>query len=414
MSRTLPERSAWTLRFRAAEVERGYQAWRVESTLQSVRTALLFGALVFSLKYVSDFQRFPDVSGHLALLRLGIGTTWLLATLALTWWGPFRRRLHDGLLLSFLLFAPAVFLPFFLVWPQEYAAAWLLSWVQLLIFATLLMGLDYPRGLIISAWILVLFRFTAALVGAEHDQVGPATSIFLVVWLSGVVGLYLLDRQARDTWVLQRALEEERMASESLLRNVLPDRVVERLKQSPARIADYHDDVSVLFADLVGFSVLAQQQGPVELVDRLDALFSAFDDRVLDQGLEKIKTVGDAYMVAGNLWDDAPTHLDAMAGLALELIEVARLEGLELRVGMCVGPVVAGVLGRKRVLFDIWGDTVNTAARMESHGLPGRVQVTGEVVRRLKTRWRFTLRGNLDVKGKGEIPTWWLDGPARG
>jgi class 3 adenylate cyclase len=214
----------------------------------------------------------------------------------------------------------------------------------------------------------------------------------------------------------RRALAAERERSERLLLNVLPAPIAERLKQREDVIADGFPEVTVLFADLVDFTRHSHWTTTERGVAVLNGLFSVFDRLAEEQGLEKIKTVGDAYMVAGGLPEPRPDHTRAVADMALAIRdEVARHVGpddrpLQVRVGIDTGPVVAGVIGRNRFIYDLWGDTVNTASRMESHGVPGCIQVTDRTYERLRDRYRFQRRGPVDVKGKGLMVTWFLLG----
>lgn len=208
--------------------------------------------------------------------------------------------------------------------------------------------------------------------------------------------------------------------SDGLLLNVLPRKIAERLKREPGAIAERYDDVTVLFADVVDFTTFAEQTSAERLVGVLNGLFSAFDVLAERFGLEKIKTIGDAYMVAGGLPEPRPDHAQAMAGLALEMQAELRRQcvalgfSLELRIGIAVGPVVAGVIGRNKFIYDLWGDTVNTASRMESHGVPGRIQVTEATYLRLRGRYRFEDRGEIEVKGKARQRAYLLVGPHDG
>jgi len=216
----------------------------------------------------------------------------------------------------------------------------------------------------------------------------------------------------------RRALDEERERSESLLLNVLPASIAERLKRSDEVIADAYPEATVMFADLVDFTGRSQRISPSEMVRTLDDLFTVFDRLADRHGLEKIKTIGDAYMVAAGIPDPRPDNAEAIADMALEIqVEMAGRtdpegEPLSVRMGIDTGPVVAGVIGRRKFIYDLWGDTVNTASRMENHGLPGRIQVTERTYRRLNPGYRFERRGPIDVKGKGEMVTYFLLGRA--
>jgi adenylate cyclase len=209
-------------------------------------------------------------------------------------------------------------------------------------------------------------------------------------------------------------LGEEQERSERLLLNILPKAIADRLKVSDGIIADGFGDVSVLFADIVGFTPLAERLEPTELVSLLNDVFSAFDELAEHHGLEKIKTIGDGYMVAGGLPAPRPDHAEAVAEMALNMRErigqvaSATRCNLAVRIGIDTGPVVAGVIGKRKFSYDLWGDTVNTASRMEVTGSPGCIQVTERAHRRLRDRYVFEKEQVVHVKGKGEMRTYLL------
>jgi class 3 adenylate cyclase len=214
----------------------------------------------------------------------------------------------------------------------------------------------------------------------------------------------------------RRALAAEQQRSERLLLNVLPAPIAERLKAGEAVIADAFPEVTVLFADLVDFTRSSRRSSPAQVVATLNELFSVFDRLAQHHGLEKIKTIGDAYMAAGGLPDPRPNHAQAVAELALAMREeVARRADpsgrpLAVRIGIDTGPVEAGVIGTSKFSYDLWGDTVNTASRMESHGVPGCIQVTARTYQRLQAGYRFQRRGPIPVRGMGEMVTYFLLG----
>ena len=258
---------------------------------------------------------------------------------------------------------------------------------------------------------------------AVADDLSPAIRTQLV---NGVVSdlallaaVVLLGEAVRTRRALDQAhrhLLAEQERSERLLLNVLPAPIAARLKQGEKVIADDFPEVTVLFADLVDFTRRSRDTTPERVVEVLDDLFSALDALAERHGLEKIKTVGDAYMVVGGLPEPRPDHARAVADMALDLRqEVARHldpggEPLAVRVGIDTGPVVAGVIGRRKFSYDLWGDTVNVASRMESTGVPGCIQVTDRTYRRLGDGYRFERRGPIQVKGKGKLVTWFLVG----
>lgn len=219
-----------------------------------------------------------------------------------------------------------------------------------------------------------------------------------------------------DTTRAEAHLAKEHARSESLLLNILPAPISARLKENGEAIADGFAEVTVLFADIVGFTELSQRLTPAELVEMLNRTFSAFDDLAEKHQIEKIKTIGDCYMVAAGLPERCEDHAERVAQMALgmrEALERINREGgysLRLRIGIHTGPVVAGVIGKRKFIYDLWGDTVNTASRMESSGSPGEIQVTRETYEKLKSAYSLEARGIIQVKGKGEMETFLLKG----
>ncbi len=246
------------------------------------------------------------------------------------------------------------------------------------------------------------------------------------VWGTGIgaIGLcvLVLVRQTHSALVQERLLQRlaaEERKRDRLLLNILPEAIARRLTDEERHepIADSFEGATVLFADLVGFTELSAKTSPERLVQILDALFSAFDTLADRHGLEKIKTIGDAYMAAAGVPTPRPDHVEAAARMALDMRDsmagLAQAQGLALqvRIGIHTGPVVAGVIGSRKFIYDLWGDTVNTASRMESHGLPGTVHVTGAVAEALRGRFHLESRGERDIKGKGRMETHVLVGP---
>ncbi len=232
--------------------------------------------------------------------------------------------------------------------------------------------------------------------------------LWVGVALAGAVIMSGRTEVARRIRFVQAGLlATEKNRSEALLRNLLPDSIAARLKDGPKTIADGLDGVTVLFADLKGFTILATQLTPEELVQRLDCVFSAFDKLAHHHGLEKIKTMGDAYMAVAGAPFARPDHAVIATHMALDMID--RLHQLEptlaLRIGLASGPVVAGVIGRSKLSYDLWGATVNLASRMESHGIPGRVQISQSTQKLLDATFRIEDRGEIELKGLGPTAT---------
>jgi class 3 adenylate cyclase len=234
----------------------------------------------------------------------------------------------------------------------------------------------------------------------------------LPVWIPdfGFINVYGTDITAA------REVERAHRENERLLLNILPRSIADRLRAGEVTIADGFEEMTVLFADVVGFTELSSRLEPREVVDMLNLVFTAFDELVDGFGLEKIKTIGDAYMVVGGLASHAEDHAVRVTQLGLRMLEVAHRvvepEPIELRIGLHSGPAVAGVIGLKKFIYDVWGDTVNMASRLEGAGVPGRIQVSRSTFERLSGSFRFEPRGEIELKGKGRVEAFLVVGPA--
>lgn len=247
--------------------------------------------------------------------------------------------------------------------------------------------------------------------GAEDYLPKPFNPILLKARIGACLEKKHLHDQEK-AYLEQLRIEQEK--SERLLLSILPEPIADRLKQNPRTIADSFPDVSVLFADIVGFTKLWSRISPTELVELLNEIFSGFDRLTEKNGLEKIKTIGDAYMVVGGLPIPREDHAEAIAQMAIDMqrrmaqFNRGNHEPFSIRIGINSGPVVAGVIGTNKFIYDLWGDTVNTASRMESHGIANTIQVTESTYERLRDTFRFERRGIIDVKGKGKMTTYLL------
>jgi len=270
-------------------------------------------------------------------------------------------------------------------------------------FVVVFLGSGIAGGILGSASTLPVW-FTSTML-ALNVAVG-GTMVFTL--------LALFAKQRQDALSAMKSAQEQ---AENLLLSMLPRSIAERLKAEPQTIADQFTSASILFADVVDFTPRAEHLPPAQVVGMLDQLFGYFDTLADRYGLEKIKTIGDCYMVASGVPSPRTDHARALALLALDMLEAVQSGdgvgdlGLELRVGINSGPVVAGVIGRKRFLYDLWGDAVNTASRMESQGTAGHIQITSATHELIKDEFVCEPRGTVAVKGKGEMETWYLVGP---
>jgi len=258
----------------------------------------------------------------------------------------------------------------------------------------------------------------------SYDETGPF-NVLDPRGVSAMMGLNIIGVSAfafailhyfvRQREVALGLVRSERERSEALLLNILPKDIVSILKRESRTIADHFDGASILFADVVDFTPMSEKMSPTELVDLLNEIFSYFDNLVEKYDVEKIKTIGDCYMVASGVPRPRPDHAQVLARLALDMREYVNQRRfgehiVNLRIGINSGPVVAGVIGRKKFIYDLWGDAVNTASRMESHGNNGTIQITRATYELIKGEFSCERRGTVYVKGKGEMEAWHIQG----
>jgi len=275
--------------------------------------------------------------------------------------------------------------------------------------------LSMTMGFIGFVVVTTFFLTPAAFIHVDQTFLSFMYTISLptsFVFIFGIV--YFANLQAK---IADDRLQREFQRSEALLYNVLPESIASELKEKPGQtIAKYHDAVSILFADIVEFTPKASRLSAEQVVELLNVLFSDFDDLTRKHGLEKVKTIGDAFMAAGGMPVAQPDHAERVGRLALDMItSVERFSGISgekilLRIGINSGPAVAGVIGNHKLVYDVWGDTVNTAGRMETYCVPQRIQVTRAFHDLTKDVFTFEHRGVIDVKGKGDIDVWFLTG----
>jgi guanylate cyclase len=267
-----------------------------------------------------------------------------------------------------------------------------------------------PRWFLAFVSLVVLSGFLQPYVGFANNLSSELVIFFFIINLIGVGSLVFL---MVFYFVGQKNVFQEK--SETLLLNILPKEIVAILKNEPRTIADHFEGASILFADVVNFTPLSVTMTPIELVELLNEVFSYFDSLVEKYRLEKIKTIGDCYMVASGVPRPRVDHAQVLTHMALEMrdyVSQHEFRGCKLafRIGLNSGPVVAGVIGRKKFIYDLWGDAVNTASRMESHGQGGIIQITRATYELVKDDFVCEPRGMVNVKGKGEMEVWFVTG----
>jgi class 3 adenylate cyclase len=389
--------------------------WRAayESELSELfRTRLRVATSLFLILHVAAFIAVPDQHGSALAdaVRLAIVPV-VLALFGSTWWKALGRLGHS-IAAAFIALIAA-----YAAWNSDLAGTALET--RALMLTILGAGLLFPFGtatmLLLSLWVLGLFWFVARTGDAEARGAG-AFFIFGAGALA-TVAAWLSSRLRESEFQARSDLRIANEKTDALVRNMLPESIAKRLKDAEGYIADRHGAVTVLFADIAGFTAMSANLPPDVLVSFLNDLFSELDALTTRYGLEKIKTIGDAYMVVGGLPEPRPDHAEAIANMALAMrddlgaLQTPDGKPLVFRIGIHTGAVVAGVIGVKKLSYDLWGDTVNTASRMESHAEPGTIQVSEPTWAILKDAYRLTPRGEIQVKGKGKLEAFVLEGP---
>ena len=402
------------LRFGDPKLERRYRDDQLAFRTNALRVATLCAAVIWLMFTLLNSLTIRDPSRPLFYVRV-VGFVAAIAICTATaiarpgrWIEPISFgtvALHIVLLTLVLAFMARLSLPYYP--PTEIG--------MILGVASFAAAVTFFEGVLLAAG--TICAFLIAMIGFWPE---PALVIvFHSAWVVSVIafsgtGSYLLDRTQRIAWLREMDLLRAESEVRTLLHNVLPPSIAARKLAGEAPIVDRFSEASLLFADVVGFTALSARLDSIQLVGVLGDLFSRFDAIVAEHGLEKIKTIGDCYMAAAGVPDPLPGHLDRLAQAAIRmLVEATNIRTpdggkIAIRIGMHAGPVTAGVIGDAKFIFDVWGDTVNTASRMESHGAAGRIQVTETVHAALADGYHFEGPQIIDVKGKGPTPVWFL------
>ena len=406
-------RARLTVGFLDPALERDYQAAVAVANGPQLRMGTLAGAALWLVAAVLIPLTLGVVAAAADVICIGMAAFWLACCVATRWASTLDRQQVIGLALNGSAGLAVLVLADILGADETLAAPAILL---VAIFAFVVLRLRFVFALVAASSYLVGFLVLVTV----HPNPTAILQVFLVTGaiVVGLAATYLLERGARDAYAQRRiiehqaaALAEARETSERLLLNVLPAKIAERLEAGETTIADAFDDATVVFADLVGFTQLSARLGPRATRDLLDRLFSGFDALAGRHGLEKIKTIGDAYMVVGGVPEPSTDHPGRAVAMALDLLDfeaqVAVDLGLplDMRIGIHTGPVVAGVIGTKRFSYDLWGDTVNVASRLESQGVAGSLQMSEATWLRVRDDVVATSRGPIELKGHGQMST---------
>ena len=405
-----------TLRFLdKPDVERAFLDDYYERSINQMRIAIVLAVVLTASFGFRDAWLSPEVKERLWLVRYAIMCPFFLAVLLFSFTSPAKRFMQIAITLGMLvcglgIVAMIVIAPA----PGNY-----LYYAGLLLIPMFppTMRVRFIHSVVIFWTIIVAYEIAAIRFTDTSLPLLINNNFFLITSTAiGMITNYMLELFARKNFIQQIQLEKERGKSERLLLNILPASIADRLKQKQETIADGFAEATVLFADIAGFTRLASARSPREVVGLLNDIFSEFDHLAEKHGVEKIKTIGDAYMAVAGLPVHTPDHAAAVVELALDMQAAIARRGIvgagpvSLRIGINTGPVVAGVIGMKKFIYDVWGDTVNTASRMESHCVDGGIQITEATYEKVKHAYLLEDRGAVKIKGKGEMRTYLLTG----
>jgi class 3 adenylate cyclase len=405
---------AWRLPALSRDLEESFQRFRFEKTLPVLRLVIFFSIVIYAGFGALDRWVVPGAARSIWVIRFGIYCPMAALVLALTFTKMFRRIAQPVLAMMALIGGLGIVAMIALA-DQDGANLYYAGLIIVIFMVDTLLQLRFAYAAVTCLLCLGVYEWVAITLKATPVIILVNNSFFLAS--SHIIGMfagYILEHGMRTDFLQRRVIETQRVEADKLLLNVLPEPIARRLKAAEGVIADYMSDVTVLFADFVGFTSLSERLAPEALLHLLNETFTAFDRLTEKHGLEKIKTIGDAYMVAGGVPRPLQGHADAVAEMALEMLEEADHLGEKLglpfqfRIGIHSGPVIAGVIGIKKFSYDLWGDTVNTASRLESHGVAGTIQVSAALRERLGDRYAFEERGVIQLKGKAPVAAFFL------
>jgi class 3 adenylate cyclase len=411
-----------TLAFERA-LEAAYRRDTAAQNLRKTRVALVVAGALVGAFGAWDAYRIPDALGVALTIRFGV----VLPLLALVLGLSFLERLkaHIGKLVVLAVLVVGVGLvALMLAAPPPPKQTGPMGLILFTMFVYLATRMRFVAAAGASWTVLAVYAATALGVAPAHAPIFRENAVFLVAAnLIGMFACYLMESFMRTAFLREWQLAHESEKVERLLRNILPAAIAQRLKRGEVAPADRIPEATVVFADIVDFTAITSALPPERVVEHLNAMFSAFDDLADRFGLEKIKTIGDAYMAVAGVPVRRDDGAEAAAHMALSMLrEVERLAsdgrglGFRIRIGIHTGPVVAGVIGRRKFAYDLWGDTVNTASRLEASGVPGQIHVSQATFEKLRAAFDLVPRGPIELKGKGALDTYLLVGPigARG
>ena len=410
------------LRFPDEVIETRFQADYHANTVSTTRLALVLGLILYSLFGILDVYAIPVSKDVVWIIRYAIVAPVIVAALLATFASSLQEYTQafmcavvavSGLGIAAMIAITTeaefgnrfYFTGLILISMWGYSLSRLRFWYAVLANVIIMIGYEFAsiemKKLLESETGIVIFTM--------HNF------FFLGANVIGMFASYYLERYTRRDFLQKYTIQAQRDRADKLLYNVLPEPIAERLKESTETIAEEFSSATVLFADIVNFTPISARFGPLEVVEMLNELFSQFDELVDKYGVEKIQVAGDGYMVAAGVPTPRPDHATVIAQLALDMLDCVKtgnfLGGkhpIEIRIGLNSGPLSAGVIGRKKYFYALWGDMVNTASRMESHGESGKIQITRATYELVRDEFECESVGEITVKGKGKLEAWHL------
>ena len=394
-------------------LERAYQDDYNTKLMRIARPGTALAILVYFSFWILDLYTLPSSYQVIWLIRAA-GILLMGCLFALSYTNFFKHHVIWIFTSACLLVNLSVIASFAVTKPDEIAYDIYYITLFFVILGAPLLGLPFRSEILVTMITMVVYFWTAVFM---QDMLSSTTStaflainsfFFFGATMIGIAGAYFGEINNRRDFLLRLAIDQERARSESLLLNILPAPVADRLKRNE-KVADYYESASILFADIVNFTPLSSTLTPSQLVELLNQVFSYFDSLVEKYGVEKIKTIGDCYMAAAGVPTPRPDHASVLTMMALEIqayvADNSFLDGkkLSFRLGINSGPLVAGIIGSRKFIYDLWGDSVNTASRMESHGADGVIQITRSTYDLIEELFLCEPGGRVLVKGKGEM-----------
>lgn len=405
-------KNSFSLVFDSRELEAAYREYAFPQMRGMMRMALVVAAILYLAFGFLDAWVVAEVKEKVWIIRILV--TAFFALLYVATFARFFKKVILAAMTSFTFVAGTGILIMLLLADDAGAQLYYAGLILVIIGSLLMLGSPFVHGLMGCLYILVAYEVIAIARDTPLPILVSNTFFLASSLIIAAFTAYSLELHVRRGFYQTRIIEKERAKSESLLLNILPEDTAKVLKERNGTIADYFDEVSILFADMVGFTPLTEQMTPTAMVELLNELFCYFDSLVEKYHLEKIRTIGDSYMVTSGVPRPRSDHAQALARMALDMRDFAassvRLPygRLQLRIGINSGPVMAGVIGKKKFQYDVWGSAVNIASRMESQGIVGKIQVSQATYELLADEFICEQRGTVMVKGIGTMETWFL------